>query len=1014
MGRVIKRPKTIHNNHSTIPLNFASNKIDSRRHSLITFLPAFFIKQLRFSINKIFFFLYILYFIFGTIGFEVRADIYLSSLVGFFFCFCNEAYMEIICLLRDKKLNSQVYTIIKDGEEKQIRSQDIKTGDIVKLKENERVPVDVVLLHCEGQMRGVYIKTDQIDGETDWKNKLPLKNTQKMINGGIDNFLKEKWSIKVESPNSNLKSFYAYFSYEGETEGVDIKNFIPTNSTIVVGEVYGLTVFVGKENKQNIDKSQDYYHVTQLDKDINMILNFIIANFLIVSIITTVYSVIAYNSDGYMVFFESCLMYSCYLSCNYISWGQISGGIHKVNMYRSGKMYGSKVINHMKAEELGRLEILLCDKTGTLTLNKLKLKKIITRKEQLEIKEINPILKGRVLEMCRNLERGEVLSEEDKNLYNIILCFLLCTNIAPTLDNHGRKKLKLSSPDEKAFLKFLRGIGFKINDFVNDILEIETPLNKILKFEVLVLFPFASSRKRMDVIVRDLQTNQITLFFKGADDVIRKRVSVNDNIFIKEHSEIVASQGLRTMTLAYKNISEEEFGNFKIKLNQELQNLEGREEMIDQLISKFEKGSQVLAVTGIEDLLQKDVIESLTVLRRGNIKTWMITGDKLETAKCVSVSSGLKPFASSFFTIDSKDEEEIENLLDKYNPEIHFLTMTGTVYTIIQKNKALNRVLLDKIVESDNICFCRFLPNQKAVLARDLIKIKNKIVCSVGDGANDIDMIRTCHVGIGIEGRCGQQASLSADFVVKEFKGIKNLIIYHGKTNYDRTAKLMGVLHTCLTYFSFVLFFFSTHVFFVFFRCFHIFVIIALPLPIMWMGYYVVLHDVGIPESQIYEISDIYKENQRGCYMKPKTLFLSNLQAIFQAYLCTIFVLYGVNATLSDQQDILAVVAFFVMNFIVFFNCNKIDKKHFYLTLYYVINVSLITKYAPSWFGKRIVEFDILSFSFMIALLVCMPVYIITKIRDMFFPDVVKNILPKMLKMEEERLSNEKVDFIDI
>ena len=66
----------------------------------------------------------------------------------------------------------------KDGTYKNIRSQDLKVGQIIKLKKDDRVPADFVLLYTTETNGNIFIRTDQLDGETDWKLRKAIPQTQ--------------------------------------------------------------------------------------------------------------------------------------------------------------------------------------------------------------------------------------------------------------------------------------------------------------------------------------------------------------------------------------------------------------------------------------------------------------------------------------------------------------------------------------------------------------------------------------------------------------------------------------------------------------------------------------------------------------------------------------------------------------------------------------------------------------------------------------------------------------------
>ncbi|VDL67029.1 unnamed protein product [Nippostrongylus brasiliensis] len=88
------------------------------------------------------------------------------------------------------------------------------------------------------------------------------------------------------------------------------------------------------------------------------------------------------------------------------------------------------------------------------------------------------------------------------------------------------------------------------------------------------------------------------------------------------------------------------------------------------------------------------------------------------------------------------------------------------------------------------IC-CRVTPLQKAEVV-DLVKRNKKAVTlSIGDGANDVSMIKTAHIGVGISGQEGMQAVLASDYSVGQFRYLERLLLVHGRWSYFRMAKFL-------------------------------------------------------------------------------------------------------------------------------------------------------------------------------------------------------------------------------
>lgn len=97
---------------------------------------------------------------------------------------------------------------------------------------------------------------------------------------------------------------------------------------------------------------------------------------------------------------------------------------------------------------------------------------------------------------------------------------------------------------------------------------------------------------------------------------------------------------------------------------------------------------------------------------------------------------------------------------------------------------------LDLIRQSPAVVVCRTSPTQKAGIARLLKAHTDAVVAAIGDGGNDVSMIQAAHVGIGIVGKEGRQASLASDFSITQFSHVARLLLVHGRNTYKNTASL--------------------------------------------------------------------------------------------------------------------------------------------------------------------------------------------------------------------------------
>lgn len=197
-----------------------------------------------------------------------------------------------------------------------------------------------------------------------------------------------------------------------------------------------------------------------------------------------------------------------------------------------------------------------------------------------------------------------------------------------------------SSPDEVAIVKWTQSIGLTLVFRDRARIELQTPIGSRIAFDVLDIFPFTSESKRMGIVVRDCQSGEITFLQKGADVVMVKIVQRND--WLEEETANMAREGLRTLVMARKRLSAQLYNEFKEKHHEASVRLEGRNEAMGAVVAEYlEHDLELLGLTGVEDKLQDDVKSTLELLRNAGIRIWMLTGDKIETARCIAISTKL-------------------------------------------------------------------------------------------------------------------------------------------------------------------------------------------------------------------------------------------------------------------------------------------------------------------------------------------------------------------------------------
>lgn len=261
-----------------------------------------------------------------------------------------------------------------------------------------------------------------------------------------------------------------------------------------------------------------------------------------------------------------------------------------------------------------------------------------------------------------------------------------------------------------------------------------------------------------------------------------------------QHMDKFASEGLRILVYAYRFIDEEEYSTWARTYNKASTSLVNRQDMIELAGEMIEKDFDLAGATAIEDKLQKGVPETIDKLQRANIKIWMLTGDKRETAINIAHSTHLCKTYSQTITIHEEQgnlREQIESALIQLNSGRHtVIVIDGQTLISVENDRSVSDSFYDLLIRADSVICCRASPSQKASMVKAIRrKVPDSVTLAIGDGGNDISMIQEAHVGVGISGKEGFQAARVADFSIAQFRFLQRLLLVHGHWNYVRTAK---------------------------------------------------------------------------------------------------------------------------------------------------------------------------------------------------------------------------------
>ncbi len=373
-------------------------------------------------------------------------------------------------------------------------------------------------------------------------------------------------------------------------------------------------------------------------------------------------------------------------------------------------------------DELGQVEFILSDKTGTLTKNNMILNKISVGDEIYTVNQISEYLKKRYKfdekssdhspnspndnnsenslsnisnnsnqigdkienQISEKIDLSELelspckINRDENSIIELFRLVNICNSIVIDYSQSTKSNqinYQSSSIDELALVNGSLDCGVTLKDKTISNIKIDF-FNKFTEvWEILAILPFDSERKHMSVIAKSKITGEISLYSKGADEVIfcklKQDIKSNNLKNAIEINDIFARQGLRTLVMGKKVLSPEYFANWFAEYNAILNNMNmskyEKYEELNRIFDIVEEGMTYIGSSAIEDKLQDDLPETIGLLKEANINIWMLTGDKIENSIEIAKLCGLIGDKTEYvyFTLSNvKNIEEFEKLLD--------------------------------------------------------------------------------------------------------------------------------------------------------------------------------------------------------------------------------------------------------------------------------------------------------------------------------------------------------------
>ncbi|KAM7420818.1 hypothetical protein PAMA_015165 [Pampus argenteus] len=984
---------------------YASNCIMTSKYNIITFLPVNLFEQFQEVANTYFLFLLILQLIPQISSLSWFTTIVPLALV-LSITAVKDATDDYFRHKSDNQVNNRQSQVLIHGSLQNEKWMNVRVGDIIKLENNQFVAADLLLLSSSEPHGLCYIETAELDGESNMKVRQSVSVTSEL--GDPNNLASFNGEVVCEPPNNKLDRFCGTLYWR------DKKYTLTNQNMLLRGCVLRNTEgCYGPDTKLMQNSGRTKFKRTSIDRLMNTLVLWIFGFLVCMGVILAVGNAVWEREVGSL--FQSYLpwdhpvdnfLFSAFLS--FWSYVIILNTVVPISLYVSvevirlghsyfinwdQQMFCSQCNTAAEArtttlnEELGQVEYIFSDKTGTLTQNIMSFNKCsINGQTYGEVTDpLGPQQKRLDFTPFNHLaDPGfcfyddtllESVKVGDLHTHEFFRLLSLCHTVMSEEKSEGELVYKAQSPDEGALVTAARNFGFVFRSRTPGTIT-TTEMGRTVTYTLLAILDFNNIRKRMSVIVRNPE-GRIRLYCKGADTVLLERLHPCNHELMNitsDHLNEYGSDGLRTLALAYRDLSEEEWEAWSESHRCADKATDYREDRLAAAYEQIEQDMMLLGATAIEDKLQEGVPETIAVLSLANIKIWVLTGDKQETAVNIGYSCKMltddmtEVFIVGGHTVqsvrqelrrarermielsqsrDGGKEEGMEawgeacfmgngfrerqggdgtggggggggkqlqcppplpppppNLMDNISGEFALVINGHSLAHALEADMEMEFVSTACACKA--VICCRVTPLQKAQVVELIKKHKKAVTLAIGDGANDVSMIKSAHIGVGISGQEGIQAVLASDYSFSQFRFLQRLLLVHGRWSYLRMCRF-------LCYFFYKNFAFTmVHFWFGFFCGFSaqtvydqyfitLYNIVYTSLPVLAMG----IFDQDVPDQRSLEYPKLYEPGQLNLLFNKREFFICIAQGIYTSVVL-FFVPYAIlsDATQSTGEPL--------------------------------------------------------------------------------------------------------------